>query len=158
MLEQLCLDELLLESAEEIFETMIFMDMEKSESQGTAIDGLSVLGSISFKGSLEGCLCIYCTDECTKAIAMNMLGLETTEDISEEDISDAIGEVCNMTMGSLKKRLIDSVGSLDLSIPTVVSGNGIKSSAIDNERKISVNVNIDEHAAELSLLYRENQE
>ena len=158
MIEQLCLDELLLESAEEIFETMIFMGLEKSEDQESTIDGLEVLGSISFKGSLEGCLCIYCTDECTKAIAMNMLGLETAEDISEEDISDAIGEVCNMVMGSLKKRMIETVGNLDLSIPTVVSGSGIKSSVIENEKKTLVNINIDEHLAELSLLYRENQE
>jgi CheY-specific phosphatase CheX len=87
---------------------------------------------------------------------MNMLGLETTEDISEEDINDAVGEVCNMIMGSLKKRIIDSVGNLDLSIPTVVSGSNIKSNVLDQEQKISVNVNMDEHTAELSLLYREN--
>jgi chemotaxis protein CheX len=157
MIEQLCLDEILLESAEEIFETMIFMGLEKSEDQDSDIDGLEVLGSITFKGSLEGCLCIKCTIPCTQAIAMNMLGLETSEDISEEDISDAIGEVCNMVMGSLKKRMIDTVGNLDLSIPSVISGTNIKSSAIDHEKKTSINVNIDEHTAELSLLYREHQ-
>jgi chemotaxis protein CheX len=156
MIEQLCLDELMLESAKEIFETMIFMNLEKAEDQASKIDDLVVLGSITFKGALEGCLCLYCTDQCTKAITMNMLGLETTEDISEEDINDAVGEVCNMIMGSLKKRIIDSVGNLDLSIPTVVSGSNIKSNVLDQEQKISVNVNMDEHTAELSLLYREN--
>jgi chemotaxis protein CheX len=157
MIEQLCLDDLLLESAEEIFETMIFMGLDKAEDQDATIDNLTVLGSISFKGAMEGCLCIYSTEQCTQAIAMNMLGLETSEDISEEDISDAIGEVCNMVMGSLKKRLLDSVGNLDLSIPTVVSGSNIKSNVLEHEKRTSVNIDIDEHTAELSLLYRENQ-
>jgi CheY-specific phosphatase CheX len=158
MIEQLCLDEKLLESAEEIFETMIFMDLDKAEDQDSTIDDLTVLGSITFKGAMEGCLCIYCSDSCTRAITMNMLGLETSEDISNDDISDAVGEVCNMVMGCLKKRLIDSVGNLDLSIPTVVNGTDITSSVLDNAKKTSVNINIDEYTAELSLLYRENQE
>ena len=158
MIDQLCLDEILLESAEEIFETMIFMNLEKSDDQDSSIDDLSVLGSITFKGALEGCLCIYCTRQCTQAITMNMLGLETSEDISEDDISDAVGEVCNMIMGSLKTRMIDAVGAVDLSIPTVVNGSNIKSSVLDHEQKTSININIDEHTAEMSLLYREHQE
>jgi hypothetical protein len=55
MIEQLCLDELLLESAEEIFETMIFMNLEKAEDQDSKVDDLTALGSITFKGTLEGC-------------------------------------------------------------------------------------------------------
>lgn len=159
MIDQVCLNDALLEGAKEVFETMIFMDIKESFEQDLDIEDWALLGSITFKGNLEGCLAICCNVFCAKAITINMLGIDTTEEPSEEEICDAMGEVANVIMGSVKARLHDSIGNLEVSIPSVVSGRKLENNLGDGASKILVKLNIeDEYAAELSLLYRESSE
>ena len=157
MIEDICLSDILLESAKEIFETMIFMDLAEVTEPDQDIDGDALLGSITFRGNLEGCLSICCGTACAQSIARNMLGLDADDELTEEDTCDAIGEVANMVMGSVKKRIADSFGDIQVSIPTVISGKKLKNNLGDETTKISIMVNIeDEYVAELSLLYRKN--
>lgn len=157
MVDELCFTEALLSGTKEVFETMIFMDLEESSEPTEKVEGDALLGTITFKGNVEGCLAICCNMPCAKTIATNMLGMEPTEKIGKEEISDAIGEVTNMIMGSVKARVQDSTGNLEVSIPSVVSGWELENSLGDGASKISVKVNIeDEYIAELSLLYRES--
>ncbi len=128
MVNELCLNEALLDGAKEVFETMIFIDLEKSEDSNLVIEGDSLMGSITFTGNLEGCMTICCDTDCAKAIAANMLGMEPDEQVSNEDVCDAIGEVTNMVMGSLKSRIQDNISKIEVSIPTVVSGQAIENS------------------------------
>ncbi len=157
MIEQVCLNEVLIEGAKEVFETMVFMDLAEATEPDQNIEGWALLGSITFKGSLEGCLAICCSVPCAQAIAINMLGIDTTEQLTEEDTCDAIGEITNMIMGSVKSRLLEKVGNLEVSIPSVVGGRELKNNLGDGAEKVSVKVNIeDEYVAGLSLLYRES--
>ena len=158
MVNELCLNEALLDGAKEVFETMIFIDLEKSDDSNHVIEGDSLLGSITFTGNLEGCMAIYCGTECAKTIATNMLGMEPDEQVSDEDVCDAIGEVTNMVMGSLKARIQDDIGNIEVSIPTVVCGQEIENSLGEKATsKIWVNVNVGQvHPALFSLIYKEN--
>ncbi len=157
MIELASLNETLLESAKEIFETMVFIDLAETTEPDQDIEGWALLGTITFKGTIKGCLTFCCSVPCARAIAINMLGIDTTEQITEEDTCDAMGEIANMIMGSLKKRLTESVGNLEVSIPSVVSGRELKNNLGDGAQKTSVMINIeDEYVAELSLLYKEN--
>ena len=157
MIKQLSLDKVLIESAKEVFETMVFMGLTETTEPDQTIEGWSLLGSITFKGSLEGCLAICCNTPCAQAISINMLGMDTTEELAEEDTCDAVGEITNMVMGSVKARLIETCGNFEVSIPSVTSGRALKNSVGEGSKKISVKVNIeDEYIAELSLLYRES--
>lgn len=155
MIGQLTLPDVLFESAAEIFETMVFMDIEKATDQESMVDGDSLLGSITFKGDLEGCVSICCNMQCAKTIAANMLGLDNPQELSEEEICDAIGEITNMIMGSVKARLIETVGDLEVSIPSVVSGRHLESSLGEKTEHTSLMVNVSqEHTAELCMFYR----
>ena len=93
MIEQVCLNEVLIESAKEVFETMVFMDIAAATNQDQDIEGWTLLGSITFKGNIEGCLTICLNVPCAQTIAKNMLGIDTTEQVTEEDTCDAIGEI-----------------------------------------------------------------
>lgn len=157
MIEQISVSDVLTDSAKEIFETMIFMDLLESEDPGQVIEGDAVLGSITFKGKLEGCLSFSCSRVCAKTITMNMLGFDSVDEVTDDDTSDAVGEICNMIMGCVKKRLHDLYGdSIELSIPVVVNGRQLKNHLGDGAREVSDRVMIeDEFPAELSLLYRE---
>lgn len=157
MIEQVCLNEALIEGAKEVFETMVFMDLAETTEPDQNVEGRALSGSITFKGSLEGCLAICCSIPCAQAIAANMLGIDTTEQLSEEDTCDAIGEIANMVLGSVKSRLLENVGNLEVSIPSVVSGRALENNLGAGAERISIKVNIeDDYVAELSLLYREN--
>ncbi len=56
MVEEMCLSKALLEGAKEVFETMIFMDLEECTDDDRQIEGDALMGTITFKKSLEGCL------------------------------------------------------------------------------------------------------
>ncbi len=85
------------------------------------------------------------------------IAIDKIEEIDEEDICDAIGEIANMVMGSVKKRLAESAGNLEVSIPSVVSGRELRNNLGEGAQKASVRINIeDEYIAELSLLYQDN--
>ncbi len=156
MIEQVCLDRLCLDSAGEIFETMIFMDLLETDEPEVEIEGDAVLSTITFKGDLEGCLALCCEKDCALTIAMNMLGYDSVETISTIDMCDAMGEVVNMVMGSLKKRLHDICRNLELSIPLVINGRKLKESTGDGTQYLAVKVKIeDQYPAELWLTYRE---
>lgn len=158
MIQQVSLTELLLDSAKEIFETMIFMDILESDDPDQQVEGEAILGSITFKGSLEGCLSICCDRRCAQAITMNMLGFDSAEGISDEDICDAVGEVVNMVMGCVKKRLHDTYSNLELSIPLVTRGSQLKNNLGEGTQEVLSAVRIeDEYPAELSLLIREKK-
>ncbi|MCK5175709.1 MAG: chemotaxis protein CheX [Planctomycetes bacterium] len=144
----------LLDGAKEVFETMMFMTVEPCDEAGHVIGGSALLGSITFTGDIEGCLTVCCSYDCAKTIAVNMLGAED-EELSEDEVVDAVGEVANMLLGSLKSRIAETAGEIQVSIPSVVSGTELVNSLGEGAAEISQVVNIDEETARFTLLYRD---
>jgi chemotaxis protein CheX len=160
MITTMSLRDSLLDSAKEVFETMAFMALEEvaDEQEGPGLENETLLGTITFKGDLEGCLAICCGCRCARTIGANMLGTDPDEPMSDNDMSDAIGEVANMVMGALKARVQEEVGTMEVSIPSVVRGRELRNSLGERASKISVTVNLEEeHRVQFSLLYRESQ-
>ena len=159
MIDEICFSTALLEGAQEVFETMVFMEIEEASDLDFKIEGESLLGSITFSNALEGCLAIRCNWLCAKVIAVNMLGLDPSDDISDEEICDAIGEITNMVMGSVKSRAADETGDLQVSIPIVVRGQNMANSLGERANRVVVKASTDEeHAIEFSFLYRKGKE
>ncbi len=163
MVTTISLKDTLLSGATEVFETMVFMALEEvdEEARDTTQDGekVTLLGSITFKGNIEGCLSIRCGMQCARTIAANMLGTDPSGDLTENDVNDAIGEVANMVMGAIKSRIQDTVGNMEVSIPSVVQGRQMRHSLGDQANEIVVDVSIEEeYTATFSLLYRESEE
>ena len=156
MVTTISLREALLEGTKEVFETMVFMAVEECPAEQTSVNEPALLGTITFKGRLEGCLGVCCGQTCARAIAASMLGMTSDQDLGEDDISDAVGEIANMVLGAVKSRVQDEVGGIEVSIPSVVQGRELRNSLGDGSQQMRVRVSIeDEHVAELSLLYRE---
>jgi len=61
--------------------------------------------------------------------------MEPTDEMSKEEISDAMGEVTNMIMGSIKSRIQDSIGNLEVSIPSAVSVRKSKTAWVTEQAK-----------------------
>ena len=157
MLKEICFEDILFNSTKEVFETMIFMDVEPCPDR-IAIQGDSLLGSITFTGDIEGCMAICFDSKCAATIARNMLAMDDSDEISNEDIRDAIGEIANMVMGSVKARLLkETISNLDVSVPSVITGSSLTSSFGEKAREILKTVYIEENVAELTFQYRTNE-
>ncbi len=148
-------NDVLLESAKEVFETMIFMELAKADEPFDPKDDDSLLGTITFTGDMDGCLAIGCTVDCAKNVAANMLGMDPDEQVSSADVNDAMGEVANMVMGSVKSRIQEQYTNIQVSIPSVVSGRKLENSLGEKARRTALAINIEgDFTAELSILYR----
>lgn len=156
MVTTVSLKDAMLDGAKEVFETMAFMALEEVDDASVCCDDVTLLGSITFKGSLEGCLGIRCGLECARTIAANMLGTDPSGELSESDITDAVGEIANMVMGAIKSRIQDQVGSMEVSIPSVVQGREMRHGLGDTTHEVDAMVCIEaQYHARFTLHYRE---
>ena len=158
MVTTVSLKDVLLDGAREVFETMVFMALAQADPEDADLSNVTLLGSITFKGDMEGCLGVCCDEACARTIAANMLGMNGDE-VSEEDVSDAMGEIANMVMGSVKSRIQDDVGAIEVSIPSVVQGRELKKTHGEGTEMVTAKVSIEEeYRAEFSLLFRLRRE
>ena len=159
MIAQDCLSNTLVAGAREVFEKMIFMQIENCSDAASQIEGDVLLSTISFKNGMDGCLGICCNKDCAHAIAINMLAMSPDDTISDNEIKDAMGEVANMVMGTVKSAIQSDMKNLQVSIPVVVTGQNLQNSLGEGTSKISVGITTSEnHSIELTLLYRESRE
>jgi chemotaxis protein CheX len=156
MITTVSLKEALLDSAREVFETMVFMALEESGPDTVNVEEPALLGTITFKGHLEGCLGICCGQAGARAIATSMLGMGSSDELGDNDVSDAIGEIANMVLGAVKSRIQNECGAIEVSIPCVVQGRELHNRLGEGATQVRIRVSIEEeYLADLSLLYRE---
>jgi chemotaxis protein CheX len=117
------LKEKIIESTQEIFATMVMMDVavvdENVESGGKLRD--TITGLIGLAGTAKGVLAIHLPFPVALMITSNFLGMDVEE--INEDVEDAIGELANMLGGSIKTVLTENGRDIDLSLPSTISGS-----------------------------------
>lgn len=118
--------EVLVDSAREVFETMIFMSVEEAFDENTLSDEETITASILFKGAITGGMVINCSKDSAKQITANMLAMESGEEISDTDMFDAMNELANLVMGSVKTRIHSELGDIQVSIPSIISSTQMK--------------------------------
>ena len=105
-------------AVEEVFEIMVGCRVKpvppaehRPKGEFTAMVGLA--------GSLCGIVTVCCDALTAHKIAKSMLG-ETAD--TDEQVADALGEICNMITGNFKNKLAGTDNSCMLSVPSVISG------------------------------------
>lgn len=155
MVGQDVFSEALVMGTRDVFETMIYMEVEECNDNYEVIESPALMSSITFKGSYDGCLGFCCGMETAAIIANNMLGTQGAEELSDEEIRDAIGEIANMVLGSVKANLLDVIGDVQVSIPMVVSGSELSNSIGEGAESIEMSISLDDSMALLTLFYKE---
>jgi chemotaxis protein CheX len=114
-------------ASQELFSTMLQLPLEDSPfydetSEPESIDGVVALVGIA--GSWTGTGRIACSPHfaCRLAGALLMQPYESVN----EDVLDAVAEVSNMIIGSVKTIFEEKLGPLALSIPTVIFGRNYR--------------------------------
>ncbi len=130
-------------STEEIFSTMIPIDIKVGDSflQEESKITTDVIAFVSFTGEHSGIIGLFCVKDIALKITSGMLGVEATE--LDHDTKDAIGEVANMIAGSLKNKVNELLGTMHLSVPIVVGGSGLSLCSSGGETEnVSINPSI----------------
>lgn len=111
-----------IDATKEVFSTMVMMDLEDSFPLQESVNTFhcSVSGMVGMAGTYTGILAIHCPRSFALRVTSNMLGMEVDE--VGEDVNDALGEIANMLGGHVKMVLSKGGMDINLSIPTVISG------------------------------------
>ena len=119
--------EFLIRSAKDVFSTMLGGELSCGEvtvetTASEPNDG--VVSFIGIAGSWAGTGSLTCSPAMACRICTAMLMTEAPS--VNEDVLDAVAEITNMIIGSVKTDLEGELGPLGLSIPTVVFGRNFK--------------------------------
>lgn len=131
---------------------MVFMDVGRLDpAQFEKTDGDSLLSTITFNGQIEGCFGFCCSRASANAVAASMLGLDPDDEVAKQDVNDAMGEIVDMVMGSIKSE-VPTFQNVQVSIPTVTRGQRIEHNRGGDPNAIVDHVKIgDDYSAELFL-------
>ncbi len=159
MIEPASLQGHLWDSATEAFETTVMRSINQVEKLLKDCEATeSIIGSITFKGPLEGALTVKCDAKSAEMVAKSMMMMEAEDEIEIEEVEDAIGEVVNLLLGGVKARIMDNVGEIDISVPTVITGTKLEPRVRQGASKISVAANSDDECElEMSIIFREGK-
>jgi len=102
----------------EVFEIMLGCPVKPGANSEHKPNG-EFTAMVGLAGALCGILTVGCDAKTAGLVAKSMLG-DTAE--SEEQVADALGEICNMIAGNFKNKLAGTDERCMLSVPTVISG------------------------------------
>jgi chemotaxis protein CheX len=125
-------------AVQEVFAIMLGSRLEmvsRSESPGQ----IELTALVGLAGSLRGILTFGCGAKSANQIAARMLSDEV--DLPEDQVWDALGEICNMIAGNFKNKLTGLDGLCLLGIPAVVTGPGLRFHAMGGSDSLELVLN-----------------
>ena len=128
------------ETTEEVFSTMLMIDVKAEESfiKDEKTVSTDLISSLHFFGErYMGKIAVFTYGVTACHLAGAMLGVETSE--VDEDVKDAMGEIVNMIAGGAKNKLESAMGELHLLTPWVIAGKHLTiASPTDGESGLSI--------------------
>ena len=131
--------ESLIRSAGDVFSTMLGSELSSGEVTVEAAASEPNDGEVSFIGIAGGWVgtgSLTCSPAMACRICAAMLMTEAPA--VNEDVLDAVAELTNMIIGSVKTDLENELGPLGLSIPTVVFGRNFRTRSAGTSEWIHV--------------------
>lgn len=122
-----------IDATKDVFNTMVMLELEDCYPLQEPVTKFhcSVTGMVGLAGTYTGILSIHCPQPFAIRITSNMLGLDIAE--VGEDVNDALGEIANMLGGYVKQILSKGGLDINLSIPTVISGEAYTINAMSEK-------------------------
>ncbi len=150
------LSEVLYNSTLEAFETQILLPINRCEDIEIDHSERMLIASISYTGPIEGAVFVISSLDCAKLISRTMLMAESEDELSDEDIEDAMGEAANLVAGGFKARTADDIGSITISVPTVMTGSDIWPSTKGHTNEADVYLMTEGYPLRILTTFKEN--
>src|SRR5947209_18053236 len=101
-------------AAEEVFEIMCGNRLVAATTPEPS-PGENFTAMVGLAGSLRGVVTVYCGADSARHIAMRLLRSEAV--CTNDQVCDAMGEICNMVAGNFKNKITGLDGPCLLSVP-----------------------------------------
>jgi chemotaxis protein CheX len=134
-------------AAREVFQLMLGSELQSCPTEVSP--GPGVTSMVGLAGKLCGVLSINCTEKAAAIMTSKMLGVPLDKVGSE--MSDALGEICNMVAGNFKNKIAGLGDGCMLSPPTVVTGSDYNLYALADSPALEVRMLFEEMPVILSL-------
>lgn len=155
MVDESTLKNSLWDSTTEAFKTMVMLPIAKAATPTQIDQSVSFAGSITFSGPLEGALLMQADIESIKKISRSMLQMEDSEEVTDPEAKDALGEIINLILGGFKSRLASRLGDIDISVPIVVVGSSVRPTCGKGTKIIALSAGSTDYKLKLSIVYKE---
>ncbi len=148
------------ESTQEVFSTMLSIELEPGESfnkqspAGSGCDG--VLAFVGLAGQWVGTGSISVSSALACRISSQFLMADYKS--VDEDVLDALAEVTNMIIGNVKTRLEEILGPMGLSIPTVIHGRNFTSRTLGSQDWTGVVFTLEDQKMEIQVCLAPHQD
>jgi chemotaxis protein CheX len=133
-LTELELAEAIRASTEEVFSTMLGLELSAGEvfvEKEEAVPTSGVVSIIGLAGPWVGSGSLSCTAQFACKMASHFLQEQYTA--VNEDVLDTVAEVTNMVIGNVKTHLENRLGAMGLSTPTVIYGRNFQTRGARNQ-------------------------
>lgn len=140
-----------------VFATMLGVDIRQGEitvENGSPDPNDGVVSLIGLAGTWTGAGSITCSPSLACRVCSAML--MTDSSAVNEEVLDAVAELTNMIIGSVKTDLEQHLGPLGLSIPTVVFGRNFKTRTTASSEWIVVRFHWDDECLLVKLCLARN--
>jgi len=105
-------------SAREVFAAILGIHLEVASQEPASFEFTATVG---FAGDLRGVISLSCNRSTAMSMTESMLKSDYTA--SEDQIWDALGEICNVLAGRFKNGPPRLANNCILSVPTVITGS-----------------------------------
>lgn len=116
----------------------VFRKMMKSEVRAVPVNAEAmsaeahIASAVGFIGDMTGVVYIYASSTYANKMTAVMLEMPESEVQGDEMVNDAMGELANMIVGTVKAALVEKGRSCVLTIPSIVRGSNISIEAISS--------------------------
>jgi chemotaxis protein CheX len=122
----------------EVFEMMLGCHLSAPEI--ALASHFNVTAVVGLAGKLSGVISVRCQKQAAVLMASRMLGVELELDRIGPELSDALGEVCNMVAGNFKNKISGLGDGCMLSPPSVITGEDYTLHTRPREPTLEVNL------------------
>ncbi len=130
--------ELLNSGISEVFSTMFSQSVEAISPPDLRLtQEVLIAGSVGFVGEANGVVYVHLTESFAKSLASGMLQMPENE-LDDEMVNDAVAEISNMIVGSVKSNLCDRGFPCVLTIPSIVRGRDFGAEASAGSERASL--------------------
>ncbi len=119
----------------EVFQLMLGSELTQPADE--AIASPSVTSMVGLAGQLCGVLSVHCDHKAASLMTSKMLGVPLDK-VGGAEMSDALGEICNMVAGNFKNKISGLGDGCMLSPPTVVTGSDYNTYAMADSPALEV--------------------
>ena len=141
---------IIVSATNEVFSTMLNLSVEAGESlvdRSTPPSFDGVIALVGVAGTWHGSGRISMSSMFACRLAGGLLMTEYTS--VDEDVLDAVAEVANMIIGNVKAALEERLGSLGLSVPTVIFGRNYQARSIGVTEWVVVSFHCEQETMEV---------